>query len=128
MPVARAARRCRTVPEGLEPVPSAFPCEKKNVRESQPAREDLVNTPGADLREGGVALGPVFIAAKLGWPLLWDETDGGGGCCKKAIFGGLSGYRAVLSSTLAACLSKICLCCKSSGRLRCQGGREHVCR
>lgn len=77
-------RRCGTDPEGLEPVPSAFSavlaCEKK-MRESQSACKELVNTLGADLQKGGVAVGLVFTSAKLGW----DETDGGD-CCKKAVF------------------------------------------
>lgn len=106
----------RAGPEGLRPVPSAFPavlaCEKK-MRESESACKELVNTLRAGLREGGVALAPVYLC-KAGMRQTGDTAG------KRRFLGGLAGYRVVLSSTLAACLSKICLCCETSG----QGGRE----
>lgn len=98
----------------------------KKIRESQFVCKEPVNTLGANLGEGRLLLVRLSLQSRAGG-LLWDETYGGR-CCKKAIFGGLSGYRVVLSSTLAACWSKICLCRKTSGRLCCQGGRERVCR
>lgn len=121
-----AAGRSRRGSSRFPPLSRRF-WRVEKMRESQSACKEPVNTLGEDLGEGGLLLVLCLSLQSLASRLLWDVTDGGG-CCKKAIFGGLSGYLVVLSSTLAACLSKICLCCKTSGRLRCQGGRECVCR
>lgn len=119
-PVGRAALVLRTDPEGLQPVPSAFPavlaCEKR--RENESACKEPVNTLRADLREGGDCSWSCVYLCKAGMRQM-GETAG-----KGRFLGGLAGYRVVLSSTLAVCLSKICLCCETSGWPRCQGGRE----
>lgn len=99
MEVARAPLNGPGGPQaGSLRFPGGFVCEK--MRESQTACKELVNTRRADLRLGGegglaIALGPVFIAAKLSWLLAPGSALSlhaqMGICCKNRIFGGFSG-------------------------------------
>lgn len=113
--------------------PGGFVCEK--MRESQSACKELVNTRRADLRRGGaIALGPVFIAAKLSWLLAPGSALSlhaqMGICCKNGIFGGVLWFlpsQLSLAQPPAARLSKICLRCKPLDGSAAKRAGECVC-